>query len=90
MTPKTGCTSRPNANCASTTEAAPAGHRQHSRVRGLLYYRSAQEPRAAEHQEPHGTIFPENRPVVLDLETLPSFSIVVATWADGRLNEARV
>jgi NAD(P)-dependent dehydrogenase (short-subunit alcohol dehydrogenase family) len=33
MTPRTGCTSRPNANCVSTTEAAPAGYRQHSRVR---------------------------------------------------------
>ena len=31
MTLRTGCTSRPNANCASTTEAAPAGYRQHSR-----------------------------------------------------------
>jgi hypothetical protein len=31
VTPRTGCTSRPNANCASTTEAAPAGYRQHSR-----------------------------------------------------------
>jgi len=31
MTLRTGCTSRPNANFASTTEAAPAGYRQHSR-----------------------------------------------------------
>ena len=31
MTLRTGCTSRPNANCASTTEAAPVGYRQHSR-----------------------------------------------------------
>ena len=31
MTPRTGYTSRPNANCASTTEAAQAGYRQHSR-----------------------------------------------------------
>ena len=31
MTLRTGCTSRPNANCASTTEAAQAGYRQHSR-----------------------------------------------------------
>jgi hypothetical protein len=31
MTPRTGCTSRPNANCTSTTEAPPAGYRQHSR-----------------------------------------------------------
>jgi uncharacterized protein (DUF427 family) len=31
MTLRTGCTSRPNANCASTTEAAQAGYRLHSR-----------------------------------------------------------
>jgi len=31
MTPRTGYTSRPNANCAPATEAAPAGDRQHSR-----------------------------------------------------------
>ena len=31
MTLRTGCTIRPNANCASTTEAAQAGYRQHSR-----------------------------------------------------------
>ena len=31
MTLRTRCTSRPNANCASTTEAAPVGYRQHSR-----------------------------------------------------------
>ena len=29
MTLRTGCTSRPNANCAPTTDAAPAGYRQH-------------------------------------------------------------
>ena len=31
MTLRTGCTSRPNANCASTAEPAPAGYRQLSR-----------------------------------------------------------
>jgi len=31
MTPRTGYTSRPNANCAPATKAAPAGYRRHSR-----------------------------------------------------------
>jgi len=40
MTPKTGYTSRPNANCASATEAAPAGYRQHSRRGGARAFTS--------------------------------------------------
>ena len=50
MTLRTGCTSRPNANCASTTEAAPAGYRRRSR-RGRLweyYCQYAYLPRLAE------------------------------------------
>ena len=40
MTPRTGYTSRPNANCASATEAAPAGYRQHSRRGGARAFTS--------------------------------------------------
>jgi Transposase DDE domain group 1 len=36
MTLRTGCTSRPNANCASTTDTAPAGYRQHTRCGNAL------------------------------------------------------
>ena len=40
MTPRTGYTSRPNANCAPATEAAPAGYRQHSRRGGARAFTS--------------------------------------------------
>jgi hypothetical protein len=35
MTLRTGCTSRPNANCASTTEAAQAGYRRCGNARAF-------------------------------------------------------